>query len=141
MILNKEENMRRNTNQRQIVFDSIMSLGHVTSEELIQHITSNFDNISLASIYRNLTILLEDKKIKKIKLHDTEVYETIKEKHYHYECVVCKNVIDIQCDKILLNMNSIHDAINENVIDCDMVFYGICNKCAKKQNLERGNKE
>ena len=51
--------IRRNTNQRQIVLDSLAFLGHATSDDLINHINNNYSNISLATIYRNLTILLD----------------------------------------------------------------------------------
>ena len=54
---------RRNTSQRQIVFESLAVLGHATTESLISYIKNNYDAISLATIYRNICILLEEKKI------------------------------------------------------------------------------
>lgn len=53
---------RRNTSQRQIVFESLAVLGHATTESLISYIKNNYDAISLATIYRNIGILLEEKR-------------------------------------------------------------------------------
>ena len=54
---------RRNTSQRQIVYEALDVLGHATTEDLIEYIKQHYDNISLATIYRNISILLDEKKI------------------------------------------------------------------------------
>lgn len=67
MFLNKEKTMqRRNTNQRQIVYHSLEALGHATVEALIEYIRVHDENISLATIYRNISILLEEQKLKEL---------------------------------------------------------------------------
>ncbi len=124
---------RRKTNQEQIVFDSLEHLGHATSEELINYINENNNNISLATIYRNLTKLIEDKKVKKVKLGSVEVYETVKNKHYHFKCRSCGIVIDIDTEALPLDLDKIK-SLNDDVIeDCDLVFYGICHTCKNKE--------
>ena len=124
--------VRRNTNQRQIVFDSLVCLGHATSDDLIKYINDNYSNISLATIYRNLTILLDEKMIKKVKIGDIDVYETVKEKHYHFKCRVCGNIIDIPVKIVPNSINEIKTIENNDVLDCDIVFSGICHRCIKK---------
>ena len=120
--------VRRNTNQRQIVFDSLVCLGHATSDDLIKYINDNYSNISLATIYRNLTILLDEKIIKKVKIGDIDVYETIKDKHYHFKCRVCGNIIDIPTNMVPNEINKIKTIDNNDVFDCDIVFTGICQR-------------
>ncbi len=124
--------VRRNTNQRQIVFDSLAYLGHATSDDLINYINNNYSNISLATIYRNLTILLDEKQIKKVKIGDIDVYETVKEKHYHFKCRVCGNIIDIPITLVPDDINNIRTIDKNDVLDCDIVFQGVCHKCIKK---------
>lgn len=124
--------IRRNTNQRQIVFDSLSCLGHATSDELINYINNNYSNISLATIYRNLTILLDEKSIKKVKIGDIDVYETTKEKHYHFKCRICGNIIDIPPSMVPTSINNIKTIDKNDVLDCDIVFSGICHYCIKK---------
>lgn len=129
--------IRRNTNQRQIVFDTIKEYGHITSEDLILIIMKKHDDISLASIYRNITILLEDNLIKKVKLGQTDVYETVKEKHYHYQCKECGKIFDIPLSELPDELNKIDSIGNEKVCDCDIVFYGECHECQNKNLLKK----
>ena len=65
--------IRRNTNQIQIVYKSIEFMGHTTSEKLIEYINSNYENISLATIYRNLNKLLDEGQIRKLRLGQEEI--------------------------------------------------------------------
>ncbi len=123
--------LRRNTNQRQIVYDSLKYLGHATTEDLIEYINENYDNISLATIYRNLVILLEDEQIKKLKLNGSEVYETTKSKHYHFVCKHCGNIIDLTQNEV--NISTKYDSYlsNNKIEDMDIIYYGICENCLK----------
>ncbi len=124
--------IRRNTSQRQIVFDSLERLGHATSEDLIKYIEKNYSNISLATIYRNLTILLDEKEIKKLKIDDVDVYETIKEKHYHFKCRVCHNIIDVPTYIVPSDITNIKKIEQNSVLDCDIIFQGVCKNCITK---------
>lgn len=123
--------IRRNTNQRQIVYDSLKYLGHASSEYLIQYIQSNYSNISLATIYRNLGILMDDNMVKKVKLDGIDVYETVKSKHYHYVCKHCGEILDITPQEVGINFADIHMINSDRVDDCELVFYGMCHKCQK----------
>jgi Fe2+ or Zn2+ uptake regulation protein len=50
---------RRNTLQRLSVKEAIDVFGHPTSDELILYMNKTHPDVSLATIYRNLSILLE----------------------------------------------------------------------------------
>lgn len=123
--------IRRNTNQRQIVYESLRILGHASSENLIQYIQSNYSNISLATIYRNLTILMDENMVKKVKLDGIDVYETVKAKHYHYVCKHCGEIIDITPAEAGISFSMIKNINLDRVDDFDITFYGMCHKCQK----------
>ena len=124
--------IRRNTSQRQIVYDTLAFLGHATSDDLIKYINTNYSNISLATIYRNLTILLDEKQIKKVKIGEIDVFETVKNKHYHFKCRVCGNIIDIDPNKVPFDVSKLNKIGDNDILDCDIVFLGVCNKCKKE---------
>ncbi len=129
MILNKEETMqRRNTLQRQMVYDALNSLGHASVESLIEYIQLQDQAISLATIYRNIHILLEEQRIKKIQFKDMEVLETVKEKHGHFICEKCGMIYDVP----IKNEQLIHNyekLLMQQINDCDVAFYGVCQNC------------
>lgn len=54
--------MRRNTKEREIVYNIIDEFGHASTKQIIEALKK--EDISLATIYRNLTILLEEEKLK-----------------------------------------------------------------------------
>ncbi len=120
--------IRRNTNQSQIVYKSIEFMGHTTSEKLIEYINSNYENISLATIYRNLSKLLEEGQIRKLRLGNDEIYETVKENHYHFKCQKCGMIYDIEPAKV--KIPAIEDIDGNEVINTDIMMVGIC-KCCK----------
>ena len=120
--------IRRNTIQKQIVYDALNILGHASSDELIKYINSNYVNISLATIYRNLTILLEDGLVKKVNLDNALVYETTKENHYHFVCTKCKMIKDVFIDDFSYTLNT-----NDKVENINIELYGICENCLKNK--------
>ena len=121
--------IRRNTNQRNIVYDSLEYLGHASTEVLIEYINKNHPDFSLATIYRNIKVLTDEHKIKKVKLDGIDVYETIKNKHYHYKCMECGEIYDVKPEEIEYDMSKISSINSDNICDCDIVFYGVCHKC------------
>lgn len=124
--------IRRNTNQRQIVFDSLACLGHATSDDLINYINDNYSNISLATIYRNLNILLDEKQIKKFSVGESDVYEVSKEKHYHFKCIICNNIYDIPENLVDLKFKDISRIDKKSIIDYEIIFTGVCENCKNK---------
>ncbi len=123
---------RRNTNQRQIVFESLECLGHASVESLIEYIQMHYDHISIATIYRNIAILLETEKIKKIRLENEDVLETIKKDHAHFVCESCGDILDIAFDEKKMIKHYQKDLMHQ-INHCNTIFYGICQKCKLKE--------
>ncbi len=124
---------KRMTTQKKIVYDSLEYLGHSSVESLIEYINNNYCNISLASIYRNINSLLEDEKIKYVKLKGKDVLETVKEEHIHFVCNICGLVYDTPINKNKVIKCFSNDCIHQ-VNDFDLVLYGVCQECIRKGN-------
>ena len=120
----------RNTKQKLTILNAIDTYGHVTIEELKEILHNNNEDVSIATIYRNLTILTEEGKIKKVFSEDKAVYETIKKTHYHFECQNCHRIIDI--DPSLINIKINHSIAG--VTKKDLFLYGICDECKENKN-------
>ena len=115
----------RNTKQKSMIFSILHKYGHLTVEQIKDLLVE--EKISIATIYRNLNILTLEGKIKKIYSDDLTLYETIKEEHYHFECLKCKNVIDI--DPKFVNIKIDHSIANAT--RKTLFLYGICPNCKK----------
>lgn len=123
---------RRNTAQRQIVYQSLASLGHASMDSLIEYIRMNEECISLASIYRNISVLLEEKRIKWVQLGQQEVLETVKQQHAHFVCEKCGKIFDIVCPQDDW-VKRYAERIPHQIHRYDIALYGECQYCKKQE--------
>ena len=81
----------RNTTQRNLILDIINnSCNHLTAEKVHEIARKSISNISLGTVYRNLNILVELQKIRKIKTFDgKDHYDKLHIKHNHFICLKC----------------------------------------------------
>ena len=121
----------RNTWQKNRIYQEIETKGHISTEELILNLDN--EKISVATIYRNLKILQEEHRIKPIRCTNRILYETIKHNHYHFECLECHRVFDIDANLVSLKIDR---SITEEVSKKEVFLYGICKYCqkAKEEN-------
>ena len=106
---------------------------HPTADWLYHKLKNEFPRLSLGTVYRNLNVLVEQKLIQKLPYGSThDRYEIIKKPHYHLVCEACGCVQDFnmphyaEINKLAQEMSSFN--ISRHRID----FFGICEKCQKK---------
>ena len=104
---------------------------HPTANWVYDNVRKEIPNISLGTVYRNLSVLCDDGVVIKIDVGDgTERYDAYAEPHYHLHCKKCGCVCDI-CSQY-------EDAIDrkaEKESGCridyhSLLFNGICPDCS-----------
>jgi len=105
---------------------------HPTADWLYSQLKTEFPKLSPGTVYRNLGILQQMGKIKRIQYGSTfDRYEANLSNHYHFICENCNSITDITipaCEEILKNADELSDlSINYHQIE----FYGICSSCRK----------
>ena len=74
----------RNTTQRNLILDiTNNSCEHLTAEEVYEIARKSISNISLGTVYRNLNILVELQKIRKIKMWLSAKRKAHRERRLH----------------------------------------------------------
>ncbi len=124
---------RRNTVQKELVLNTIRELkSHVTAKEVYEIINKQYPNIGQGTVYRNLGILADEGKIRRIEIpNGPDRFDfTIKE-HYHVQCIACGNIFDVDMDDTFDLMNYIHNTHNIKFLGYDILFKGICPACQK----------
>ena len=117
----------RSSKQRDLVCEIVnLSCSHPTVEEIYEMSRQQIPNISLGTVYRNLNTLVLEKLIRKIKVDDTHYrYDHNKDKHAHFICTKCSNIIDLP-----ENMLKVVEEFDGNkVTDIDLSLTGICKNC------------
>lgn len=107
---------------------------HPTAETVYQAIQSENPNISLGTVYRNLTLLTELGIIKKITAFSgPDRFDGNLIPHYHFICKKCGAVLDLEMDSLahidLLAAHNFTGAIEGHMVH----FYGICPDCMKSK--------
>ena len=70
---------------------------HPTANEIYDLLREDFSSLSLGNVYRNLNILVEQKKIQRIDAGSTfDRFETVKNPHHHFICQRCGRVTDLE---------------------------------------------
>ena len=128
----------RNTKQKELILEIINnSHSHPTAYDIYKLSRKTIPNISLGTVYRNISLLLENNQIKKIDTNDDICrYDNIKKRHPHFICNKCGTIIDIYDDYFI----NVKDIFGNIVNDYDIKFTGICKNCQRKEQNNNGTK-
>jgi len=117
------------TPQRLEIANTLYERGHVNIEELYETMLKKFNSISLATIYKNINLMIENAFIQEVKIPNAKsVYELTKEAHSHLVCENCGYVEDLMLD--LSDISTLASQETDFKIDkADLVFSGLCKNC------------
>ena len=105
---------------------------HPTADTVYMHVREDFPNISLGTVYRNLSFLVEQGEVLSLKLGDgKEHFDGHTEPHYHFICTECGKVEDIFMKELQINKIA-QDHFDGIIKGHQTYYYGICPKCNKK---------
>ena len=123
--------MLKYSRQRECIMQYLQSTKeHPTADMVYMHVRSQFPNISLGTVYRNLGQLVELGKIITVETQDKFVYyDGYAKPHTHFVCRGCKNIFDFETEKYF--PKEITDS-GFSIESDRTVFYGLCNNCSKK---------
>ncbi len=106
---------------------------HPTADTVYTNLREVFPNISLGTVYRNLSLLSDMGEIMKITTGDgADRFDGNTMPHNHFVCKSCHRVIDLDME----NIDSIMEVAGENfagkIEHYVTLFYGVCEDCIKK---------
>ena len=107
---------------------------HPTANMVYADVRKIYPNISLGTVYRNLSLLAEKGVLRKIVDEDGVIhfdYDT--SPHNHFICRKCGCVIDIADSGKAVEMEKLRALADEvfegSVEECSILFTGLCKKC------------
>lgn len=123
--------MIRNTKQRDMILDIVNhSCNHPTAYDIYNECRKVISNISLGTVYRNLSHLVYEGLIKKIGTDDDNCrYDNVIRRHSHFFCSECGKIIDVFEDYFV----DAKDIQGNSVNDYDIKFYGVCYECQREE--------
>lgn len=123
--------IRRNTRQKELVRDAVYEMKrHVTASDVYDFIKKKYPQIGKGTVYRNLDILAEEGKIRKVEVADgPNQYDFTLKNHYHVRCIICGEVSDVDMEEIGDLFEKIRDTHGMEFLSYDIAFKGICKNC------------
>lgn len=126
---------QKKSKQRDALLHELQSrCDHPTAEELYLSVKKDFPNLSLGTVYRNLSLLVNESETVKISADGADRYDGKVEPHCHFSCRICKKMADI-----VLPHESL--PITDDVINCvdgtvekySVTLYGVCSECERNK--------
>lgn len=124
---------KRQTIQKGLIWEAVSEADtHPNAEQIYDMIVTKHPSISRATVYRNLNMLVEERRVKRVRvLGGPDHFDRTLEKHYHIQCTHCKQVSDIELlEDVILSSDNI-DAHGYELESYELVFNGICPECQK----------
>lgn len=119
--------------QRNAIKEFLMTRkDHPTADVVYSNLRNEFPNISLGTVYRNLTLLSELGEILKLDMGDgVDHFDGNVSPHFHFICNSCHSVIDLNMDKdALKDIDEVASRDFDGKITGHTAhFYGLCSKC------------
>lgn len=124
---------RKYSRQRELIKQSLQGRkDHPTAEMVYAAIREEHPQISLGTVYRNLSLLVEMGEIQKLSIEDGPYrFDWNTEPHYHFFCRQCHAVTDMEVgeDPVQEKLPAIQSCFSGRIERYTTEFYGICNNC------------
>lgn len=103
---------------------------HPTAEVVYDNVRLLIPNISLGTVYRNLSLLVDMGEIIKIPSPDgLEHFDACTDTHYHFACTKCGGIIDLEVPDLSLINSLAAQNFNGTIEGHSIYFYGTCENC------------
>lgn len=125
--------MLKYSRQRESILQALEGrTDHPTAETIYSEIRESYPNVSLGTVYRNLTLLAELGKIQKISTENgPDRFDPNVSPHSHFACTNCGSFIDLDfnCQEDIISQAS--SVFSGKIDKCLIQFSGICPDCVK----------
>jgi Fur family ferric uptake transcriptional regulator len=129
------------TRQRRIILEVVCAspYDHLSADEVYERVRRRLPRISLATVYRNLDVLANQGRIRRIGACDPHMrFDGCLDVHFHLRCARCGGLEDAPVNPC----SALDDAVREmgalGVFDYRLEFLHVCAACRKKGAKGRG---
>ena len=120
--------------QRESIKEFLMTRkDHPTADVVYENMKKIYPNISLGTVYRNLSLLSEIGEIQKLSnFGGADHFDGCVTPHCHFMCTCCGQVLDLETE----DMDDLSARVGKDfpckITGYDVRFFGTCPKCMNK---------
>lgn len=128
----KEKGLRL-TLPRRLILDYIHdNKDHITAENIISHVHSQFPQVNKSTIYRTLELLEQNDCVFKSESHGKTIYHHAEEGHHHHlVCSKCGKTVDYNEDIFSPVQKKLEKTLGFQVSFNHVIMNGLCKECRK----------
>lgn len=120
--------------QRETIKEFLISRkDHPTADTIYMNVRKSYPNISLGTVYRNLTLLAEIGEISRIRIGDcVDHFDGDTKPHYHFICNHCGSILDFETNPMAHWEETALGDFDGQIEGHVTYFYGVCGNCLKE---------
>ncbi|MBE7032459.1 MAG: transcriptional repressor [Ruminococcaceae bacterium] len=124
-------NTSKHSRQRDAILEVLKGTKvHPTADWVYSEVRKIIPNISLGTVYRNLSKLSDEKAIVKLGLGTSvEHFDGNPDPHYHVMCTECGAIKDIETEPLEEFNEWAKKLFNGEIYKHSAIFFGRCNEC------------
>ena len=117
--------------QRESIRENLMNrTDHPTADMIYSDIRRIYPNVSLGTVYRNLSLLLDTGEIAKVITADGILrYDGNVLAHDHFICKQCGRITDLAPAYADELMNQAQNGFSGQIEECEVTYFGLCEEC------------
>ena len=131
------EKIKKHSRKRQAILDLLCTTTeHPSAEQIYTQLKGKFPDLSLATVYRNLSEFRREGVIISVAtVGGNERFDARCAAHEHFICDICAGVSDLSLDMITKETyEAVYDETGGRPNRHSLNFYGICGGCAEKSS-------
>lgn len=130
----KDKHIRITETRKAILSYMIEARHHPSAEQIYKDLKPDYPHMSLATVYNNLKVLIEEGFVNEIKLsHDnTSYFDFMGHRHLHIACERCGKITDFVDVDIPHVRKEAEAQTDYKVTRTQLLMYGICPDCQKR---------
>ncbi len=132
------EGTRKHSRKRDAILTCLRGTNvHPSAEWVYNQLKPEIPDISLATVYRNLSLFKQQGLIASVgTVNGVERFDGITAPHVHFICTSCGSVLDFPQVEVPASLNrSVESRCGGRITGCQLSFQGTCGACLKKLNL------
>ncbi len=128
-----QEHFSKSSRQRDLILHIVRSSrSHPTAEWIYDHARICIPHISLGTVYRNLSLLRDDGRIREISFQDgIRRYDGELREHDHIRCLECGNIEDVPRISPITSGEEVERLTGYHIHYHKLEFLGICPRCKR----------
>lgn len=110
---------------------------HPTADMIYMDIRKEIPNISLGTVYRNLSLLADHGMIHRFCVDGkAERFDGLTGNHYHFICQECGEIFDLMLSEMTVINEAAQKVCDGQILSHTTNFYGVCGKCMSEKTVQ-----